>query len=99
MYVTKYKLNNSYTTYVIHNSREDYSDNYHYRKPTPVLEWKQGARVLHDFYGIGTICEISKNLVKVHFETPKTLKKFKNIQVAFEYQTRPNEIDSLRLCY
>ena len=38
MYVTSYKINNSYTTYVIHDSGDDRSDNYTYRKPTPKLQ-------------------------------------------------------------
>ena len=99
MYVTSYKTNNSYTTYVIHNSGEDRSDNYYYRKPMPTLEWKQGAKVSHSFYGLGTISEITNHLVKVHFKNAKMIKKFRNIQVAFEYSMKPCEIDSLRLCY
>lgn len=99
MYVTSYKTNNSYTTYVIHNSGKSRSDNYYYRNPMPTLEWKQGAKVSHSFYGMGTICEIENNLFKVHFRNPKMKKRFRNIQVAFEYSIKPNEIDSLRLCY
>lgn len=99
MYVTSYKINNSYTTYVIHDSGDDRSDNYTYRKPTPKLEWKKDAKVSHYFYGIGKICEITNHMVTVHFKNSKGQKRMRNIQVSFEYNRMPNEIDSLRLCY
>ena len=100
MYVTSYKINNSYTTYVIHDSGGDNrSDNYTYRKPTPMLEWKKDAKVSHYFYGIGKICEITNHMVTVHFKNSKGQKRLRNIQVSFEYNHVPNEIDSLKLCY
>lgn len=99
MYVTSYKINNSYTTYVIHDSDNDRGDNYTYRKSTPKLEWKKDAKVYHYFYGIGKICEISNHRVTVHFKNSKDQKRLRNIQVSFEYKHMPNEIESLRLCY
>lgn len=99
MYVTSYKINNSYTTYVIHDSGDDRSANYTYRKPTPKLEWKKDAKVSHYFYGIGKICKITNHIMIVHFENAKGPKRMRNIQVSFEYNRIPNEIDSLKLCY
>lgn len=99
MYVTSYKLNNSYTTYVIHDSDDDRSDDYTYRKPAPKLEWKKDAKVSHYFYGIGRICEITEHMVTVHFEKARVRGRMSNVQVSFEYNCMPNEIDSIRLCH
>ena len=98
MYITSYKTNNSYTTYVIHDSREDKKDKDYYIKPKPKSEWKQGRKVFHNVYGIGTICEITSDLVKVHFEKTKMINKLKKVQVAFEYKINPSEVESLKLC-
>lgn len=101
MYTTSYKLNNSYTTYVIHDYECASNNDYyvHYHKPTKCLEWKPGTKVKHTFHGIGVINSISQNQVLVHFKNSKAFKKFKNIQVAFEFKQAPKEIDSLSLCY
>ena len=99
MYVTNYKINNSYTTYVVLNSESDEYHNYFYRKSTPKLEWKKGAKVSHYFYGIGKICGITNNQVTVHFKNNKSCKKFKNVQVSFELKNKPDEIESIKLCF
>ena len=99
MYTTSYKLNNSYTTYVIHDLGRDRSDSYTYRKPVPKLEWKKGAKVYNYFYGIGKICDISNHKVTVYFKNEKAPQKMQNILVSFEYKNMPNEIDGLRLRY
>lgn len=98
MYVTSYKINNSYITYVIHDSDYDRENNYTYKKSAPKLEWKKGAKVSHYFYGVGKILDIAGNVVRVDFNKPKFLKRQKKIQVSFEYIVDPGEIDSLRLC-
>lgn len=95
MYVTSYKLNNSYTTYIIHNYNEGNSQSY----PVKTLEWKCGAQVRHSFHGQGTIQSITNHKITVYFKQSKTFKKLKSIQVTFEFQKLPGEIDSLRLCY
>ena len=99
MYATTYKINNSYTTYVIHDYGENHSKSYTYQKPAKQLEWRCGAKVNHVFHGKGVINNISKNYITVHFKESKMNRKFKNIQVTFEFRTKPGEIDSLCLCY
>ena len=99
MFTTSYKLNNSYTTYVIHDFGVDMRDNYTYIKPPPKLEWKKDAKVSNYFYGTGKICDISSHRVTVHFRNDKAQKKMRNILVSFEYNNAPSEIDGLRLCY
>ena len=67
--MAKYKLNNSYTTYVV--------DDYEIEKQEQRLnqcnnhnsktEWKIGAKVVHWHYGKGEICDITDNLISVKF--------------------------------
>ena len=99
MYVTSYKINNSYTTYVIYDYGEDTSGAYQDQKPAKKLEWKNGARVYHSFHGNGVISSISSNKIVVHFKSSKVLRKCKSIQAVFEFKNSPREVDSLRLCY
>lgn len=99
MYATSYKINNSYTTYVIHDYGENAPRSYTYQKPVKQLEWKRGAKVNHAFHGKGVINNISNNQVTVHFNESKVYRKRKNIQVTFEFKSKPSEIDSLCLCY
>lgn len=99
MYATSYKINDSYTTYVIHDWDNCRSDNYTYRKPAPKLEWKKDAKVSNYFYGIGKICDISNHMVTVYFKNDKAPKKMRSILVSFEFKHMPSEIDSLKLCY
>ena len=99
MYATSYKINNSYTTYVIHDYGEDYNKYYEYRKLVKALEWKCGAKVKHYFYGEGKIKNITDNQIFVGFCNTKAPKTLRNIQVAFEFKKVPSEIESLRLCY
>ena len=99
MYTTSYKINNSYTTYVIHDYGEDTPISYTYQKPVKQLEWKRGAKVNHAFHGKGVIISIANNHVTVQFKESKVFGRHKSIQVAFEFKNKPNEIDSLRLCY
>ena len=94
MYVTSYKLNNSYTTYVVRDG-EDNVKSY----PVKTLEWKCGAKVRHSFHGQGIIRGIANHKITVYFKQSQTFKKLKNIQVTFEFQNMPSELDSLRLCY
>ena len=98
MYVTYYKLNNSYTTYVIHDDG-GYNTSNQYRKSTKPLEWKCGSSVNHMIYGKGVIQSISKNRITVRFNESKIYRNIKYIQITFEFKTRPSEIDSLCLCY
>ena len=97
MYVKSYKLNNSYTTYVIHHSNSDDVESNNecssYCKP---LEWKCGVKVKHAFHGTGIISSISENQIVVHFKHSKVGKK--NISVSFFFENSPDEIDSLNLC-
>lgn len=99
MYATSYKINNSYTTYVIHDYEEDYGSCFQYKEPIKPLEWKRGAKVNHAFHGKGVINNISNHQVTVHFKESKVYRKLKNIQVTFEFKSKPSEIDSLCLCY
>lgn len=100
MFTTAYKLNNSYTTYVIHDYGECYNDYYfHYQKTVKPLEWKIGAKVKHSFHGVGFIQGISDHLIIVQFSESKTFKRLKNFQVTFKFIITPKEIDNLRLCY
>ena len=99
MYTTSYKINNSYTTYAIHDYEEDYISSFQYKKPVKPLEWKRGARVTHSFHGKGKILDISNNQITVSFSNSRALRKYKNITVTYEFKKKPSEIDSLRLCY
>lgn len=99
MYATRYKINNSYTTYVIHDSKNYRSKKGVYCKQEPKLEWEQGAKVSHYFYGKGIVLEISSNTIIVHFQNNKVCEKFSDIQVVFEFACKPCEIESLKLCY
>lgn len=101
MYIKEYKLNHSYTTYVVIETEEDEprvkecSTNMHV-KP---LKWARGSKVNHSFHGKGVICEIGNNEVKVRFEKSKLFPKIKSFVVTFNYLTKPNEIGNLTLCY
>lgn len=99
MYATSYKINNSYTTYVIHENGEDYNKYYEYRKPIKALDWKRGAKVNHYFYGKGKIKNITQNQILVSFSNANGPKFLRNIQVMFEFKKTPREIESLKLCY
>ncbi len=99
MYATSYKINNSYTTYVIHDSKNYHSKRGTYCKPQPKLEWEKGAKVSHYFYGNGSICDITNNTITVQFQNNKACKRLANIQVVFEFACKPCELESLKLCY
>ena len=99
MYVTSYKTNNSYTTYVIHDYGEDRRKYYKYQKPVKNLEWKNGARVYHSFHGNGVVISISSNKIVVNFNSSNVVRKCKSVQVTFEFKKSPKEVDSLKLCY
>ena len=99
MYTASYKLNNSYTIYVVHDYGKNSEESYWYRKPGKPLEWKSGTNVRHSRYGKGVIKGISNNQVTVNFNDPKAIKKYRNIQVAFTFKKNPRDIDSLTLCY
>ena len=99
MYVTSYKINNSYTTYVIHDYGEDTPRSSAYQKPIKPLEWKRGAKVNHTFHGIGKISKIGNNQITVHFSNTKAHKRLRNIQVTFCFKAKPSEIENLWLCY
>lgn len=99
MYATAYKINNSYTTYVVHDNGEDYNKYYEYRKPIKASEWKRGAKVKHYFYGEEKIKKITETQISVGFCNARAPKRLRNIQVTFEFKKAPSEIDSLRLCY
>ena len=98
MYITSYKINNSYTTYVVRDYGEDTNKYYEYIKPKKKTEWKNGARVYHSFHGNGVIISISAHKIVVNFKSSTVVRKCKNIQVIFEYKNNPREIDNLRLC-
>ena len=99
MYATSYKLNNSYITYIVRDYSEDNRRFYQYQKVPKSLEWKCGTNVNHVFHGKGVISSIANNYVTVQFKESKVFGRHKSIQVAFEFKNKPNEIDSLRLCY
>lgn len=99
MYATSYKINNSYTTYVIHDYGEDTPRSYTYQRQVKQLEWKRGAKVKHYFYGDGKIKNITDSQIFVEFCNARAPKTLSNIQVMFKFKKVPSEIDSLRLCY
>ena len=99
MYTTSYKLNNSYTTYVIHDNVYNYNKYYEYKEPPKTLEWKCGAKVNHYLYGEGIITSIKAKKVFVKFCDSKAPKALRNIQVMFEFKKTPREINSLKLCF
>lgn len=98
MYTTSYKLNNSYTTYVIRDNGKD-DKHYEYRKPVKLLEWKSGTKVKHNYFGEGKIKKITDNQIFVGFSNAGASKRWRNIQVIFEFKKAPSEIGSLKLCY
>lgn len=100
MFITAYKLNNSYTTYVIHDYLDDENNKYdYYQKRQDPLEWRKGTSVIHNFHGKGVISSISQNLVVVHFKNSKIYRKQRDIRVGFEFKNKPSEIESLYLCH
>ena len=100
MYAKKYKLNDSYTTYVIIDCEEDeVRKEPEYQKPRKPLEWKPGNKVSHTFHGKGVISSVTDNRVTVHFKGSKMLRKIKSFQITFEFRNKPSEISSLHLCY
>ena len=99
MYVTSYKINNSYTTYVVHDCEEEVPKICNTQKSAKPLVWERGARVKHPFHGKGKIQDISHNQITVSFNNSKALRKAKNIIVTYEFKTKPSEIDCLHLCY
>ena len=98
MYARKYKLNNSYTTYVIIDCEDDERPKSEYQKPQKPLEWKVGAKVSHSFHGKGVISSISEHRITVHFKDSKMFRKMGSFQISFEFKIKPNEIGSLHLC-
>lgn len=98
-YVKSYKLNNSYTVYIIPKNEDFCNTIKHYYYPVnQKLEWKPGAKVSHYRHGIGVIKSISKNSISVNFNASKISRKPQNIQVSFEFKNNPKEIESLKLC-
>ena len=101
MYIRKYKLNNSYTTYVVIENEENEpmrTENEIY-KDKKTLEWVRGSEVNHYFHGKGVICDIRSNEVMVRFGKSKLFPKIKNYIVTFAYSTKPNQIEGLTLSY
>lgn len=98
MFVTTCKVNNSCTTYTVLNYEDDFDQTFKYQEKRKPLEWKRGVKVKHSFYGWGVIDQISHNQVTVCFKESKIYRRFKNIQVTFEFKSKPSEIDGLFLC-
>ena len=101
MYIRKYKLNNSYTTYVVIENEENESTRKKNKifKDKKQLEWVRGSKVNHSFHGKGVIYDVGNNEVKVCFERSKFFPKIKNYIVTFAYCIKPNEIEGLTLSY
>ncbi|MBE6669711.1 MAG: hypothetical protein E7601_05865 [Ruminococcaceae bacterium] len=93
----KYKLNNSYITYVIDECNiEDQpasEDQYYPKKER--LEWRKGANVIHWSYGQGEITNITDNQITVRFSNSQK-KIFCPQSVTFDAKMVKN--DSLKLC-
>ena len=99
MYATSYKLNNSYTTYVIHDDSEDNRKPNIYQKPSKPLEWKCGAKVSHPVHGKGVICSMPDHRIFVQFNASKAVgRRRARVVVEFSYAKKPTEIMGLRLC-
>ena len=99
MYAIAYKLNNSYTTYIVRDDGVDDHRFDQYQRPVKPLEWKKGAKVKHSFHGIGEISDISGNLLTVHFKESKAYRKRRDVRVGFLFKNKPSEIEGLYLCY
>ena len=100
MYAKKYKLNDSYTTYVIIDCEDNEVRREHeYQESRKPLEWKPGNKVNHAFHGKGVISSIIDHKVTVNFKSSKILRKVKDFQITFGYINKPSEISNLHLCY
>ena len=100
MFKVSYKLNDSYTTYVILNDEENESNKvgrYYWEPKKKNAQWKAGDKVNHIFHGEGKIERIMKNNIAVLFSHSKALCN-KRVRVVFNYKHSPSEIDSLKLC-
>lgn len=94
-----YKINNSYTVYVVTGSDGYREDDFYYRRQSSKPEWKKGAKVFHSFYGNGIINEITNNLVLIHFKNTKSNPNFRDVLVQFNYHKNPSEISNLKLSH
>ena len=96
--MAKYKLNNSYTTYVVDDYEIEKQEqrlnqcNNHNSK----IEWKIGAKVVHWHYGKGEICDITDNLISVKFVYKKPYWKKKQFYQIITFEIKDKEI-SLKL--
>ena len=99
MYAIPYKLNNSYTNYVVVDYDDTNKSADQYTKQRKPLEWKRGNKVRHDFHGVGVISCISDHSITVHFKNSTINRKLKNFQVTCSFDKKPSEVESLSLCY
>ena len=99
MYAVPYKLNDSYTTYVVLDWYEPRHNNYYSLLDKKPLKWEVGAYVKHPFHGEGEICYIDNHKLSVIFYNSRQFVRRTPIKVDFEFSLKPSEISSLRLCY
>jgi hypothetical protein len=99
MYIRKYKLNYSYTTYVVVETEfEVPTREFPTHKKKKALEWKKGSTVKHAFHGKGTIVDITEGEITVKFNKSKKVPCLRNFVVTFDFKNKPSEINNLHLC-
>ena len=96
MFIQKYKLNNSYTTYVVmDDGKEEFKT---VRLKSLVTDWSVGNKVIHPFHGEGTISMLGSNELAVVFRSSKLFKNVKDVIISYTFNNSPKEIDNLKLC-
>ena len=98
MYVTAYKLNNSYTTYVVKECDDKTKSFRRNERPRKTVSWNCGAAVKHWIHGKGRINRMGANQITVCFDDSRIFGKNRSVQITFTFQNSPREIDALSLC-
>ena len=98
MYVTAYKLNNSYTTYVVKECDDETKSFRRNESPRKSASWNCGATVKHWTHGKGIINRMDSNHITVCFDDSKIFGRNRLVQITFTFQNSPREIDALCLC-
>ena len=98
MFVRRYKLNNSYTTYVV-SEVEMYEKVGNYVPKREELKWEIGVAVMHVLHGKGVISSIAENCVTVEFSNSKHMGRNKRFWARIERNSTVGGFENLRLCY
>lgn len=95
MFIQKYKLNNSYTTYVVVDAEEPQMKTVRIKS---IADWMVGSKVIHAFHGEGIISKLGHHELAVIFKSSKVFRNVKDVIISYNFINSPKEIENLKLC-